>query len=70
MIDIGQTILMGIDGQFLKEDEKKFIEEENIGGIILFSKNFESPFQLAELINSIQKLSLFETGTRFFEQSH
>jgi len=56
MIDIGQTILMGIEGQSLKEDEKKFIEEENIGGIILFSKNFESPFQLAELINSIQKL--------------
>ena len=56
MIDFGQIILMGIEGTNLREDEKKFIEKENIGGIILFSKNFEDPKQLAELINSIQKL--------------
>lgn len=36
--------------------KKNFIEKENIGGVILFSKNFEDPKQLAELVNSIQKL--------------
>ena len=48
MIDFGQIILMGIEGTNLREDEKKFIEKENIGGIILFSKNFEDPKQVLQ----------------------
>ena len=56
MIDIGQLILMGIEGKSLLQEESDFIKEENIGGIILFSKNYENPVQLAQLVNSIQKL--------------
>ncbi len=56
MIDIGQLILMGIEGKSLLPEEKDFIKKENIGGIILFSKNYEDPVQLAQLVNSIQKL--------------
>ena len=56
MKDLGQLIFTGISGIALTEDEKEFIEKENIGGIVLFAENFESPAQLAELINSIQKL--------------
>src|SRR5690606_6242152 len=47
--------MTGIDGLTLSSDEADFLEKENIGGVLLFSKNFESPAQLAELINSIQK---------------
>lgn len=56
MKDLGQLIFTGISGISLTEEEKEFIEKESIGGIVLFSENFESPAQLAELVNSIQKL--------------
>lgn len=47
--------MTGISGLTLTSDEAGFLEKENIGGVLLFSKNFESPAQLAELVNSIQK---------------
>lgn len=56
MKDLGQLIFTGISGVSLTDEERDFIEQENIGGVILFSENFESPAQLAELVNSIQKL--------------
>lgn len=46
--------MTGISSTVLEEHEKSFLEKENIGGVILFSYNFESPAQLAELVNSIQ----------------
>jgi beta-N-acetylhexosaminidase len=55
MENLGQLIITGIDGITLKKEEQQFLEEENIGGVILFTKNYESPAQLAELVNSIQK---------------
>lgn len=56
MLELGQLVITGISGLTLTEEEKTFIEKENIGGVILFSKNYESPAQLAELVNSIQVL--------------
>lgn len=47
--------MTGISGLTLTSEEAEFLEKENIGGVLLFSKNFESPAQLAELVNSIQK---------------
>lgn len=54
MNNLGQLIFTGISGVSLTDEEAAFLEEENIGGVILFSKNYESPAQLAELINTIQ----------------
>jgi len=56
MSNLGQLVFSGISGTVLTDEEKKFIEEENIGGVILFANNYESPAQLAELVNSIQAL--------------
>jgi len=47
--------MTGISGLTLTSEEAEFLEKENIGGVLLFAKNFESPAQLAELVNSIQK---------------
>lgn len=55
MDNIGQLIMTGIKGITLDEDEAKFLEKENIGGVILFAHNYENPAQLSELINNIQK---------------
>tara|TARA_R110002072_G_scaffold534_1_gene3433 strand:+ start:44501 stop:45589 length:1089 start_codon:yes stop_codon:yes gene_type:complete len=54
--ELGQLVFTGISGTSLTDEETTFIEKENIGGVILFSQNFESPAQLAELVNSIQTL--------------
>jgi beta-N-acetylhexosaminidase len=51
----GQLIISGIKGTSLLPEEVEFIKNEKLGGIILFSYNFEDPAQLAELVNSIQK---------------
>ena len=54
--ELGQLFMTGISGLVLTEDEKSFISDNNIGGVILFRENYESPGQLAELVNSIQML--------------
>lgn len=56
MNDVGQLFISGISGLSLREDEKDFLQNENIGGVILFKENYADPGQLAELINEIQKL--------------
>lgn len=56
MNQLGQLIITGVSGLSLTAEEKSFIESENIGGVILFANNYESPAQVAELINSIQVL--------------
>ena len=55
--DIGQFIMTGLSGQVLTGEEKEFLHQGNIGGVILFSHNYKTPTQLAELTNSIQSLS-------------
>lgn len=52
----GQLIISGIKGTALLPEEIEFIKNEKLGGIIFFAHNFEDPAQLAELVNSIQKL--------------
>jgi len=55
MSELGQFIITGVCAETLSQEERKFLEEENIGGVILFSHNYSSPAQLAELVNSIQQ---------------
>ena len=52
----GQLIISGIKGKSLLPEEIAFIQSEKIGGIVLYSYNFQDPAQLAELVNSIQKI--------------
>lgn len=56
MDNFGQFVITGIKGTSLNQQETEFIRDEKVGGVILFSENFEDPSQLAELVNSIQKL--------------
>jgi beta-N-acetylhexosaminidase len=56
LFEVGQLFITGIEGLTLKEEEKEFIQKNNIGGVILFKHNYDGPGQLAELINEIQTL--------------
>ncbi len=53
---IGQQMIVGLQGTSLTEIEKKFIIENDIGGVILFTRNVESPEQLHALVTEIQGL--------------
>ena len=55
MDNFGQLLISGIKGTSLTPEEVEFIKNEKLGGIVLFSHNFQDPAQLAELVNSIQK---------------
>lgn len=53
---IGQQFFIGISGHALTLEEKKFIVENNIGGICLFGRNVAEPKQVRELCSEIQSL--------------
>jgi beta-N-acetylhexosaminidase len=53
---IGQILFIGVQGHTLSDDEKKFIVENNIGGVTLFSRNIESTKQVHALNMEIQNL--------------
>ncbi len=53
---IGQHMLIGVSGLTLTSDEKKFIVENNISGVVLFSRNISEPKQIHALCSEIQAL--------------
>lgn len=54
--NLGQLLIIGIQGKSLTEDEKKFIINNNISGVILMGRNCESPKQVRDLCHDIQSL--------------
>lgn len=53
---LGQHIFIGLSGKSLTQDERKFIVDNNIGGVTLFGRNCESPEQVHALCADIQSL--------------
>jgi beta-N-acetylhexosaminidase len=51
----GQKLMVGFDGVYLNSDLKFLISELKIGGITLFSRNIESPYQLKTLLENIKR---------------
>lgn len=51
---LGELFIMGFSGLELSPETTQFLKGSRIGGTILFSHNYESPAQVAELINQIQ----------------
>lgn len=50
----GQRLMVGFEGTVLDNDLKYLIDSIKIGGVVLFSRNIENPFQLKTLCGSIQ----------------
>lgn len=55
---IGQQFIIGIQGPKLLEEEKEFITKYNIGGVVLFARNLQSPEQIHELTTELHSLRL------------
>ena len=56
MESLGQCFMIGVSGHSLTEDEKKFIIENDIGGVTLFGRNVQSPEQVFHLCEEIRAL--------------
>ncbi len=52
---LGELFIIGFNGLELADDTAAFLSQARIGGVILFAQNYESPGQVAELINQIQE---------------
>lgn len=52
---LGQMFIVGIEGEGLTEEEKFWLEEGKIGGVILLSKNIDNEEQLYNLTEEINK---------------
>lgn len=52
-IPIG-PLMTDIEGKELAEHEKAFLKQESVGGIILFSRHYDSPEQIRDLICSLR----------------
>jgi len=53
---IGQQFIIGIQGPALLPEEKEFITKYNIGGVILFDRNLQSPEQIHALTTELQSI--------------
>ena len=47
-------VMIDIEGTFLSERERKTLSDSRVGGVILFSRNYETPEQAVRLIASIR----------------
>lgn len=65
---IGRTIIIGFEGSRLNQELKKDIDTYNLGGVILFNKDYKTkkskniidPAQLKKLTNDIQNYSKYK----------
>jgi beta-N-acetylhexosaminidase len=54
---VGQRLMVGFDGTRLSDTLKHYIENLNVGGLILFSQNLESPGQISDLCHAAQSFA-------------
>ena len=54
---VGQLIMVGFEGTQPNETIETHIRERFVGGVVLFSRNIQSPQQTAELTNELQRLA-------------
>ena len=54
---LGQLFFIGLEGPQLQKHEEDFIINNDIGGVVLFSRNVEDPKQIFELTSKLQSLT-------------
>ena len=63
----GQMIMAGFEGTTLNPETEDLIRNHHVGGLILFSRNYENPEQLYTLIRDLQNVaSSTSTGLPLF----
>ncbi len=55
---VGQLFMVGFEGTRFNSDLSFFLKKLHVGGIILFKRNVQDPFQLADLSRELQEKAL------------
>jgi len=55
---IGQQFIVGIQGPELLPEEREFLTKYNVGGVILFDRNLQSPEQIHALTTDLHSIRL------------
>ncbi len=63
---IGQLFIVGFEGEILTPEVENLIKTFSPGGVLLLQRNIKSPEQLKNLIESLQEVSLKNTGLPLF----
>lgn len=58
----GQMLMTGFEGTTLTPETKALIQKNHVGGVILFSRNYETPEQLYKLICDLQAAAAASPG--------
>ena len=53
----GQMLMIGFEGTTLNRETEDLIRNHHVGGLILFSRNYENPVQLHTLIRNLQEVA-------------
>ena len=53
----GQRLMVGFNGSRFSDTLKHYIENLNVGGLILFAQNLESPSQISDLCHAAQSFT-------------
>jgi beta-N-acetylhexosaminidase len=53
--ELGNLFMIGFDGKQFNAELRNLLDELNPAGIVLFSRNIEDPFQVAELTTALQE---------------
>ena len=56
---VGNSLMLGLKGESLSPEERKFLISSEVFGVILFKRNIKSFQQLYELCRELKSLSLF-----------
>ena len=54
---LGQFFVFGFQGEFPPADYLDLLEKQNLGGVILFARNIESPKQISKTLKEIKSIS-------------
>ena len=49
-------VMLDIDGVSLSPADRDLLREPGVGGVILFTRNYESPAQITDLVADIRAL--------------
>jgi len=63
---VGRLFMAGIPGTEIDRGTEALIRDYNLGGVILFSRNIETPLQVATLCRELQKRAVGDWGTPLF----
>ena len=63
---VGQLIVAGFDGFVINDHIRNLITRYNVGNVILFEKNCQSPEQVFKLVQELQELSMTHNGVPLF----